>query len=109
MTGKYDAGRKVLSRHNILGSRHAKHLQHKSLGHNIKNEAATRKQAKWRQNSIATAFLGRDRDDKKQDSVTTRTLTEMLSRQEKLGHDTNLKKHLSSTVATRKVGRKINL
>ena len=28
-----------------------------------KNEAATRKQAKWRQNSITTNFLGRDRDD----------------------------------------------
>ena len=37
---------KVLSRHNILGPRHAKHPQHKSLGYNIKNEAATRKQAK---------------------------------------------------------------
>ena len=54
---------KVLSRHNILGSRHAKHLQNKSLGRNIKNEAATRKQAKWRQNSVATDFLGCDRDD----------------------------------------------
>ena len=54
---------KVLSRHNILGSRHAKHPQHKSLGCNIKNEATTRKQAKWRQNSVVIEFLGRDRDD----------------------------------------------
>ena len=53
---------KALSWHNILGSRHAKHPQQKSL-HNINNEAATRKQAKWRHNSIATDFLGRDRDD----------------------------------------------
>ena len=28
-----------------------------------KNEAATRKQAKWRQNSIVLDFLGCDRDD----------------------------------------------
>ena len=40
-----------------------KHPQYKSLGRNIKNEAATMKQAKWRQNSITTDFLGRDRDD----------------------------------------------
>ena len=63
MTGNYDTCRKVLSRHNMLGLRHAKHPQHKSLGHNIKNEAATKKQAKWRQNSIATEFLGRDLDN----------------------------------------------
>ena len=44
-----------------LGLQHAKHPQHKSPGRNIKNEAATRKQAKWRQNSVATDFLGRDR------------------------------------------------
>ena len=28
-----------------------------------KNEAATRKQAKWRQHSVRTNILGRDRDD----------------------------------------------
>ena len=37
-----------------------------------------------------------------QDSVTTRTITKMLSQQEKLGRDTNLKKQLSITVATKK-------
>ena len=51
------------SRHYILGSRHEKHPQHKSLGRNMKNEVATRKQAKWRQNFFETDFLGRDRDD----------------------------------------------
>ena len=63
MTGKYAACKKVSSRHNILGLRHAKHPQHKIIGRNIKNEVTTTKQAKWRQNSIATDFLGRDRDD----------------------------------------------
>ena len=33
---KYATCRKVLFRCNILGSRHAKHSQHKSLGRNIK-------------------------------------------------------------------------
>ena len=37
-----------------------------------------------------------------QDSVATRTRTKMLSRQEKLGRDTNLKKQLSITIATKK-------
>ena len=37
-----------------------------------------------------------------QGSVATRTRTEMLSREEKLGRDTNLKKQLSITVATKK-------
>ena len=54
---------KVLSQHNILGSRHTKHPQHKILSCNIKNEVATRKQAKWRQNSVAIDFLGRNQDD----------------------------------------------
>ena len=63
MTGKYVACKKVLSGHNILGSRDAKHPQHKSLSRNIKHEAATTKLAKWRQNYVATDFLGHDRDD----------------------------------------------
>ena len=63
MIGKYVACRKVLSRHNILGSRHVKHPQHKRLGRNIKNKDATRKRAKWLQNSVVTDFLGSDRDD----------------------------------------------
>ena len=54
---------KCCHKNNILGLRHAKNPQHKILGRNIKNEAAIRKQAKWRQNSIATEFLGRDRDE----------------------------------------------
>ena len=54
---------KVLSRHNILRSQHTKHPQHKILGRNIKNEAGIRKRTKWRQNSVAKDFLGRDRDD----------------------------------------------
>ena len=37
-----------------------------------------------------------------QDSVAIRTRTEMLSRQEKLGRDTNLKKQLKINVATKK-------
>ena len=37
-----------------------------------------------------------------QDSVAIRTRTEILWRQEKLGRDTNLKKHLSITVVTKK-------
>ena len=51
------------SQHNILRLRHAKHPKHKILDLNIKNEAATRKQAKWQQNSVVIDFLGRDRDD----------------------------------------------
>ena len=37
-----------------------------------------------------------------QDSVATRTIMEMLLRQENLGRDTNLKKQLSITIATKK-------
>ena len=40
-----------------------------------------------------------------QDSVAIRAITEMLSLQEKLGHDTNLKKKLSSTVMIEIQGR----
>ena len=54
---------KVLSRHNILGSRHTKHPQHKILGRKIENEVATRKQTKWRHNFVTIDFLGRDLDD----------------------------------------------
>ena len=61
---------KVLLRHNILGSRHAEHIQLKSLGRNIKNEAATRKQAKWRQTFWVVTEM-----TIMQDSVVTRTRT----------------------------------
>ena len=37
-----------------------------------------------------------------QDSVAIRTIMEMLSRQEKMGRDTNLKKQLSIIVVTKK-------
>ena len=40
-----------------------------------------------------------------QDSVATRTKIELMSRQEKLGRDTNLKKQLNITVTTKIQGR----
>ena len=63
-----------------LGSRHAKHPQHKSPGRNIKNEAATRKQAKWRQNSIATDFLGCDRGFHTNAKKSCRDITNWVSK-----------------------------
>ena len=49
------------------------------------NEAATRNQVKWRQNSVATNFLGRDRNSENtRNNVSIRTKVEMLLRHKNL-------------------------
>ena len=60
--------------------RDSKYRQHQEAVSQHQNEAETRNQVKWRQNSIATNFLGRDRNsDNTRNSVAIRTKTEMLS------------------------------
>ena len=65
-----------------------------------KNEATTRNQVKWRQDSIATDFPGRDRNaDNTRNIVVTRTNKNAITTK-KLGHDTILKKLNINNVAT---------
>ena len=64
------------------------------------NEAATRNQVKWRQDSVVTDFPGRDRNaDNTRNIVATRTNRNAITTY-KLSRDTNLKKLHRNNVAT---------
>ena len=64
------------------------------------NEAGIRNQVKWRQDSVATDFPGRDRNaDNTRNIVATRTNRNAVATY-KLSRDTNLKKQHRNSVAT---------
>ena len=75
-------------------------LQHQETMSQHQNEAAIRNQVKWRQESIATDFPGRDRNaDNTRNIVAIRTNRKVVVIY-KLSRDTNLKKLHINTFAT---------